>query len=102
MRPRPIRLISGASVFCETFFENVRVPAGNLVGQLNKGWTIAKRLLEHERKGIGGIGARNVAEVRDLGGRLAKQYAGEKDGRSPTRSCVTALPLTPWTPMPSS
>ena len=38
------------------FFENVRVPAGHLVGELNKGWTIAKRLLEHERKGIGGIG----------------------------------------------
>ena len=49
VRPRPIRLISGYSVFCETFIENVRVPKENLIGEMNKGWTIAKRLLEHER-----------------------------------------------------
>ena len=77
VRPRPIRLISGASVFCETFLENVRVPAGNLVGQLNKGWTIAKRLLEHERKGIGGIAARNAAKFEILPEAVAKQFAGE-------------------------
>src|SRR5208282_115447 len=46
VRAQPIKLISGASVFCETFFENVQVPARNLVGEPNKGWTIAKRLLE--------------------------------------------------------
>lgn len=81
VRPRPIRLISGKSVFCETFFENVRVPKGHLVGELNKGWTIAKRLLEHERKGIGGIGARNAAKFEITAEMLAKQYAGERDGR---------------------
>jgi alkylation response protein AidB-like acyl-CoA dehydrogenase len=81
VRPRPIRLISGVSVFCETFFENVRVPAGNLVGPLNKGWTIAKRLLEHERKGIGGIGTRNVAKFEISVEGVAKQYAGERDGQ---------------------
>ncbi|HEY6458764.1 MAG TPA: acyl-CoA dehydrogenase family protein [Polyangiaceae bacterium] len=46
---RPIRLISGASPFCETFFEGVRVPARNLVGSPNGGWEVAKAVLEHER-----------------------------------------------------
>ena len=81
VRPRPIRLISGKSVFCETFFENVRVPKDHLVGELNKGWTIAKRLLEHERKGIGGIGARSAAKFEITADQLAKRYAGEVDGR---------------------
>ena len=81
VRPNPIKLISGKSVFCETFFDNVRVPAGHLVGHLNKGWTIAKRLLEHERKGIGGIGARNAAKFEITAEMLAKQYAGEENGR---------------------
>lgn len=53
---RPIQLISGASPFCETFFDNVRVPATALVGRLNDGWTIAKRLLQHERTMISGFG----------------------------------------------
>ncbi|MGE0224693.1 MAG: acyl-CoA dehydrogenase family protein [Acetobacteraceae bacterium] len=81
VRPRPIRLISGKSVFCETFFENVQVPKDNLVGQLNKGWTIAKRLLEHERKGIGGIGARQAAKFEVPPEAVAKKYAGEENGR---------------------
>jgi alkylation response protein AidB-like acyl-CoA dehydrogenase len=46
---RPITLISGSSPFCETRFDGVRVPARNLVGKEHAGWTIAKRLLEHER-----------------------------------------------------
>ncbi len=50
---RPIKLISGRSPFCETFFEDVKVPKKNLVGEENKGWTIAKYLLTHEREGIG-------------------------------------------------
>ena len=53
---RPIKLISGASPFCETFLTDVKVPKENLVGELNKGWTIAKRLLEHERSMISGMG----------------------------------------------
>src|SRR5690606_19206433 len=53
---KPIKLISGNSVFCETFFDNVRVPAANVVGRLNDGWTIAKRLLQHERTMISGFG----------------------------------------------
>jgi acyl-CoA dehydrogenase len=46
---RPIRLISGASPFCETLFEGVRVPARNLVGVPNHGWEVAKAVLVHER-----------------------------------------------------
>jgi alkylation response protein AidB-like acyl-CoA dehydrogenase len=46
---RPIRLISGASPFCETFFSDARVPMSNVVGEVNGGWTVAKALLGHER-----------------------------------------------------
>ena len=47
---RPIALISGESEFCQTFFDEVRVPKDNLVGELNQGWEVAKELLKHERK----------------------------------------------------
>jgi len=53
---RPIRLISGNSPFCETFFDNVRVEMRNLIGVLNGGWDVAKYLLTHERDMIGGMG----------------------------------------------
>jgi acyl-CoA dehydrogenase len=53
---KPIQLISGSSPFCETFFDDVKVPAANLVGRLNEGWTIAKRLLQHERTMISSFG----------------------------------------------
>ncbi len=54
---RPIKLISGSSPFCETFFTDVKVPKDQMVGGLNKGWTIAKRLLQHERSSISSGGA---------------------------------------------
>jgi acyl-CoA dehydrogenase len=53
---KPILLISGKSPFCETFFDNVRVPKENLVGEIDKGWDVAKYLLTHEREMISGIG----------------------------------------------
>jgi alkylation response protein AidB-like acyl-CoA dehydrogenase len=53
---KPIRLISGYSPFCETFLENVRVPASQVVGRVNGGWRIAKALLGHERTMIAGMG----------------------------------------------
>jgi len=62
---RPIRLISGKSPFCETFFDNVRVPKENLVGAVNDGWTVAKYLLAHEREMIGG-GARGLQDSLPL------------------------------------
>jgi alkylation response protein AidB-like acyl-CoA dehydrogenase len=70
---RPIRLISGKSPFCETFFDNVEVPARNLVGELNGGWTIAKYLLTHEREKIGDLV--NPVQEKPLG-RLAAERAG--------------------------
>jgi alkylation response protein AidB-like acyl-CoA dehydrogenase len=56
------------------------VPTGNLVGPLNHGWTIAKRLLEHERKMIGGIGEQARGAELKLA-QLAKDYVGESGGR---------------------
>ncbi|MEG8038785.1 acyl-CoA dehydrogenase family protein [Sphingomonas sp. LR60] len=53
---KPILLISGYSPFCETFFDDVKVPKANLVGDLNKGWDVAKYLLGHEREMISGMG----------------------------------------------
>lgn len=79
---KPIELISGASPFCQTFFDDVKVPKQQLVGEVNKGWTIAKRLLQHERQMVSGIGGNSA-----LGGggnkmeQLAKDYAGEENGR---------------------
>jgi len=70
---KPILLISGKSPFCETFFDNVEVPKKNLVGQLNKGWEIAKYLLTHERAMIGGMGLRAA-------GRPVSQIAADSVG----------------------
>jgi alkylation response protein AidB-like acyl-CoA dehydrogenase len=79
---QPITLISGSSPFCQTFFDNVKVPKQNLVGQLNHGWTIAKRLLQHERQMIAGIGGNSAlgATGRKMED-IAKEYAGAVDGR---------------------
>ncbi len=73
---RPIKLISGESPFCETFFTDVKVPKDNLVGRLNGGWEIAKRLLQYERQNIsGGFGGGGVAggSAADLS-EVAKSY----------------------------
>jgi alkylation response protein AidB-like acyl-CoA dehydrogenase len=74
---RPIKLISGVSPFCETFFTDVKVPKENLVGPLNGGWTIGKRLLQHERSGLSGGGgsAGRFASGKSLDD-LAKEYVG--------------------------
>ncbi len=51
---KPILLISGSSPFCETFFDAVKVPKAQILGERGQGWTIAKYLLTHEREMIGG------------------------------------------------
>ena len=53
---KPILLISGNSPFCETFFDNVVVPKHQIVGEVNRGWDVAKYLLGHEREMISGMG----------------------------------------------
>jgi alkylation response protein AidB-like acyl-CoA dehydrogenase len=82
---RPIKLISGNSPFCETFFTDVKVPKENLMGPLNGGWTIGKRLLQFERQGLGGGiaggGLNRGGETRSLD-QVAKQYVGaDEHGR---------------------
>ena len=76
---RPIKLISGSSPFCETFFDNVKVPKDQLVGKLNGGWDIAKRLLQYERQNIsaGGFGGGAGMEIEEA----AKEYVGVIDGK---------------------
>lgn len=54
--PSPIDLISGKSSFCQVFFDNVKVPKSQLIGPLNGGWTLAKSLLQHERKAMSKFG----------------------------------------------
>jgi alkylation response protein AidB-like acyl-CoA dehydrogenase len=75
---KPIKLISGKSPFCETFFDRVRVPRHQLVGELNGGWTIAKYLLTHEREMIGAIGERSTPKPvgRHAAERLGRDEAG--------------------------
>jgi alkylation response protein AidB-like acyl-CoA dehydrogenase len=73
---RPIKLIAGNSPFCETFFTDARAAKDDMVGPLNGGWTVAKRLLQHERSGQGGNRMMGSgSSVQDL----AKQYVGVDD-----------------------
>ncbi len=74
---RPILLISGESPFCETFFTDVKVAKDQLVGKINGGWEIAKRLLQFERSsisagGFGGTGGSGILGPEDY----AKQHIG--------------------------
>ncbi|MFT7221537.1 MAG: alkylation response protein AidB-like acyl-CoA dehydrogenase [Candidatus Azotimanducaceae bacterium] len=76
---KPIKLISGLSPFCETFFEDARASRKNVIGQVNDGWTVAKRLLQYERTMIGGGagGGQKSATVAEI----AKEYVGTTNGR---------------------
>ena len=61
---RPIHLIDGGYEVNEVFFENVRVPAENLVGEENRGWDYAKFLLGNERTGVAGVGQTKARILR--------------------------------------
>lgn len=91
---KPIKLISGKSPFCETFFDNVKVPKDNLVGEEGKGWTIAKYLLTHEREMIGDTAA------PDPLGEFAKKRLGTDDkGEIPDamlRAKIAELDIDNW------
>lgn len=70
---KPILLISGNSPFCETFFDDVKVPKDQIVGEVNKGWDVAKYLLGHEREMISGMGLGGTGE--SLGAALKDKLA---------------------------
>lgn len=75
---RPIKLIAGASPFCETFFNDAKAEKNDLLGNLNDGWSVGKRLLQHERASQ--TGARPTSSKVGLSlQQLAKQYVGEDD-----------------------
>jgi alkylation response protein AidB-like acyl-CoA dehydrogenase len=74
---RPIKLISGSSPFCETFFTDVKIPKQQMVGRLNGGWEIAKRLLQYERTNISGFGSNTRVDVVDL----ARDHVGLEEGK---------------------
>jgi alkylation response protein AidB-like acyl-CoA dehydrogenase len=80
---RRIDLISGYSPFCETFFDNARVPLGNLVGTENEGWTIAKAILGHERSSIGRSIARQPGSAQREVVTRARKHLGADEGPIP-------------------
>lgn len=73
---KPILLISGNSPFCETFFDNVKVPKDQFVGEVNRGWDVAKYLLGHEREMISG--AEGGDRTSAIGAAMLR-HAGELD-----------------------
>ncbi len=72
---KPIKLISGNSPFCETFMDDVKVPKDQIVGEVNRGWDVAKYLLGHEREMISATGGGDRAT--SLGAAMNRQ--GELD-----------------------
>ena len=83
---KPIKLISGNSPFCETFFTDAIVPKKNLVHKLNKGWDVAKNLLQHERKmlasmGLGGSKAASKGKTGSGLATLSKKYVEVKEDK---------------------
>ena len=79
---RPIKLIAGSSPFCETFFTDAVALKKNLVGPLNGGWTIGKRLLQHERSGLSGGAGGGMFGASKSPEDLAKDYVGlDEKGR---------------------
>ena len=80
---KPIRLISGSSPFCETFFVDAIARKEDLVGEINKGWSVAKRLLQYERSGATRAESTSKPAQPRLNplARLAKNYLGEDNGQ---------------------
>lgn len=77
IKARPIKLINGESDFCEMFFDNVRANKDELLGKLNDGWSLGKRLLQHERQSQTGEGGpRQVGGGKESFKDIAKRYVG--------------------------
>ena len=75
---RPIQLISGNSPFCETYFTNARAEKTELLGPLNEGWSVIKRLLQHERQSQTGGGRTSAVQPEAIQD-MAKRYVGTDD-----------------------
>lgn len=78
---KPIPLISGSSPFCETFFDNAIALRSNLVGELNKGWTVGKRLLQYERSAAPAPRRKKTIKTLNPYAQIAKEYLGEAAGK---------------------
>lgn len=78
---KPIKLISGSSPFCETFFDDAVAQRSDLVGELNKGWTVGKRLLQYERNGATRRAPKSKSAKPKLNvyAGIAKEYLGEDE-----------------------
>jgi acyl-CoA dehydrogenase len=88
---RRIQLISGASPFCEVFFENVRVPVENVVGEVNAGWGIAKALLGYERSMVGESFGSQLAGAEAALVSQAREVLGVESGPLPDNSLREAI-----------
>ena len=99
---RPLILMDGGHEVNEVFFEDVKVPLANLIHEENKGWTVAKYLLGHERVGSGNVGAskrelqalRTLASTEQKNGKPIIQDARFRDRLSRTEIELQALELT--------
>ena len=101
---KPIKLISGKSPFCETFFDDVKVPKeygpnnSSVVGEINRGWDVAKYLLTHEREMISGGGG-GMLGTRSIG-ELAADALGMENGKlsdGTLRSKIAQTEIDGWT-----
>ena len=79
---RPIKLIAGASPFCETYFNDAAADKKDLLGNLNDGWSVIKRLLQHERQSQTGSRSAGTASKPEPIQDMALRYAGaDEKGR---------------------
>ncbi|WP_406638796.1 acyl-CoA dehydrogenase family protein [Amycolatopsis sp. WGS_07] len=93
---RPIKLVDGSAEVNEFFFDNVVIPAENLVGEENKGWTYAKFLLGNERNGIAqvGTGQRIFADLAAAAADLPTEdgpLSGDAEFRAAMHTAKTTL-----------
>ena len=85
---RPLKQMTGGSHFCEMFFDNVRIPHENMLGEENKGWYAAMATLVHERDMGGGLdnvgvpAGQGVSSIGDMGGAVAMAKSMTRRGKS--------------------
>lgn len=93
VRVRPIGLISGSSPFCETFFEDATADKDDLIGPVNGGWGVGKRLLQYERSVHSGVNTsgQQVEQKEEPLADIARRYIGEQDGRLADNAFRTRL-----------